>query len=1361
MPQGPDQGFDAEETIAGRYVVESLLGRGGMASVYRVRDRRSGRRLALKRAYACDPDKASKRRALLEREYHTLTQLSHPRIIEVYDYGVDGAGPYYTMELLDGADLDGGGQVPWRETCALLRDVASSLAILHSRALVHRDVSSRNVRRTADGRAKLLDFGAMICMGVAKEVIGTPPFMAPEVLQMQALDGRADLFALGALGYYLLTGRHAYPARRLTDLRDVWRSRPSPPERMVAELPPALGALILQLLSMDRTARPQSAAEVMERLCTIAGLPLEERIDVSRAYLTTPSLVGREQVLVAIRSRMLSLVRGDGVALLIAGPSGAGRSRMLDACAFEGKLLGAVVVRADAGDGASGDWGVARALLSQFLQMLPKESEAAARLSRDVLGHVIDALRIEESVTFSISQPERGLILRELRDFVLALAQTQRLVLVVDDADRIDEPSAAFLAALAHKSQRNSVMIALSIEDQAGGGSSLQLYRSLAHCVTLEPLSRDQTEALVRSLFGDVVNVQLCAGRIHAIAQGNPGASMELAQQLVRRGLARYQAGSWLLPAQLESGDLPPSLAASLVARMQALGPDARELAEAFCVCEGHALDPSGYGALTVHEDPTRVFHALDELVAARVLVADADRYRFSQRGFASVLHEITPPERWVALHLRMARLLARTGGDVVTRAHHLLHAGLGLEAVELLCSLDLVARLPPLSLLEQALEQARKHALAAGTIYRLCMAVTMKASLMMAGESFRRCVPTVLAQLEHDSGLALYRELDGMPAPERLAEALKRTQARYLATPERDRVYAIGDAIRELARLSAAFCSMAVATFDVDLLESLPSVEPLLPLSPALHVLSRLVQGATEGLCGRWRRAQELYEQVLTRLGQPDRAGLDEAQYNRTFLGQQLLLALFDAAIGSDAAEKRAQILENHREMRINAWRVRMILHFNQGNAEAARKCLRRAELLQLQDGGEARYLGSTAAFELYAFSYAGDLLGVKSSVDALDRLAQQHAGWRPVLLFGQSRYRELQGDMQGALDLALAGLELARPGRHSLFYYLACAHVRVLAALGRIDEALARGFEHLDACDREHLLQAKSLIEREFAVVLARAGEHQQAVAMIEPVVQWGESLGAVGLSLGMFYEARARVAMYMKDLPAFEAFAERCALEYKKGQNPVLSAKFAALLEDARQNGIEPSEPARELVALLGPGENETAHDTIRSRILECVDRNDRARCALTMLLQSTDACMGYLYGVHEHEVVLLSGLPELMTDESLSAWVMRQVMAEADAEAIGKATLSDDDRDQAKQDYADGRYHDHEGRTFEATLLIGEREQEQRIAAVLVVACSLGPRMAPPRYMLFEIASRLLEHSDVPGVALAAMIATQDR
>ena len=199
------------------------------------------------------------------------------------------------MELLDGATCASAGAAVARRLRAAARR-RSSLALLHSRRLVHRDVSPRNVRCTADGRAKLIDFGAMVPMGVAKDVVGTPPFVAPEVAAAAgARRARRSVSALGALGYYMLTGRHAYPARRMAELRDVWRSTPPPPIRFASKVPAALSVLIMQLIALDRGTRPESAAEVMKRLCAkIGGLHDDDQAAVLRAYLIAPALVGRD-----------------------------------------------------------------------------------------------------------------------------------------------------------------------------------------------------------------------------------------------------------------------------------------------------------------------------------------------------------------------------------------------------------------------------------------------------------------------------------------------------------------------------------------------------------------------------------------------------------------------------------------------------------------------------------------------------------------------------------------------------------------------------------------------------------------------------------------------------------------------------------------------------------------------------------------------------------------------------------------------------------------------------------------------------------------------------------------------------------
>src|SRR5215471_575312 len=124
----------------GRYRIESMLGTGGSGHVSKAFDQFTGRTVALKRlAMEKLPTRRDRERAqaLLEREYYVLAQLAHPKIIEVYDYGVDDEGPYYTMQWLKGTSLRKETPLPVARACALLCDVASSLAILHSRRLVH------------------------------------------------------------------------------------------------------------------------------------------------------------------------------------------------------------------------------------------------------------------------------------------------------------------------------------------------------------------------------------------------------------------------------------------------------------------------------------------------------------------------------------------------------------------------------------------------------------------------------------------------------------------------------------------------------------------------------------------------------------------------------------------------------------------------------------------------------------------------------------------------------------------------------------------------------------------------------------------------------------------------------------------------------------------------------------------------------------------------------------------------------------------------------------------------------------------------------------------------------------------------
>jgi serine/threonine-protein kinase len=121
------------EKVQGRYQILERLGRGGMATIYRVHDLSTGRELALKQLEL--PENAAAQddvATAFEREFHVLAQLSHPRVVQVYDYGKDVRGSFYTMELLDGGDVRERAPLPWQEACAVAHDVCSALALLHS-----------------------------------------------------------------------------------------------------------------------------------------------------------------------------------------------------------------------------------------------------------------------------------------------------------------------------------------------------------------------------------------------------------------------------------------------------------------------------------------------------------------------------------------------------------------------------------------------------------------------------------------------------------------------------------------------------------------------------------------------------------------------------------------------------------------------------------------------------------------------------------------------------------------------------------------------------------------------------------------------------------------------------------------------------------------------------------------------------------------------------------------------------------------------------------------------------------------------------------------------------------------------------
>jgi hypothetical protein len=450
--------------VANRYRVLGRLGEGGAGEVLRVRDERTSEELALKRLVALG--RADELR--MKREYHTLAGLRHPNVVEVRSFGMDEHDtPYYTMELLDGRDLREAAPMPIEKTCRVLADVASALAFLHTRNLVHRDVSPRNVCLARDGRAVLTDFGVLATMGRARDIAGTPPCIPPEALRRLPLDQRTDLFALGALGYFLLAGRFPYAARSLEDLEDAWRARPAPLGTVRKDMPAALDELILSLTSLDPLARPSSAHEVLDRLGALVTLDARDH-GAPTALLGSGALVGRRRTIERLRDLAQAAARGTGAAVLVEGPAGMGCSRLLAEVGVDAAVAGAVVLTASGESADRGAYGVLGELAYASLREAHDDAVAAARPHAAQLVRILPALGAampDVSPERSAGDPaeERLRFHDAAVRWIFDLAARRPLAVIVDDAERIDEASASVLASLAHHAREQPCLVAIGM----------------------------------------------------------------------------------------------------------------------------------------------------------------------------------------------------------------------------------------------------------------------------------------------------------------------------------------------------------------------------------------------------------------------------------------------------------------------------------------------------------------------------------------------------------------------------------------------------------------------------------------------------------------------------------------------------------------------------------------------------------------------------------------------------------------------------------------------------------------------------------------------------------------------------------
>src|SRR5215470_105453 len=252
-----------------------------MAEVYRARDTRLGREIALKvvnEVFSTDAELVRR----IEQEAQLAGSLNHPNLISVYDVGLHDGSPYFVTELLDGESLRhrlSRGRIPLSTALDWASQMASGLAAAHGKGIIHRDVKPDNVFVTADGQVKLLDFGiAKLAAGAssvglmdetvretgsatsASVMLGTPGYMSPEQVRGAPLDARTDLFSLGAVLYEMLAGRRAFQGPHPAE--SIYAVLNSDPEPLPPDVPLTVARVVLRCLEKEPARRFQSASDL-------------------------------------------------------------------------------------------------------------------------------------------------------------------------------------------------------------------------------------------------------------------------------------------------------------------------------------------------------------------------------------------------------------------------------------------------------------------------------------------------------------------------------------------------------------------------------------------------------------------------------------------------------------------------------------------------------------------------------------------------------------------------------------------------------------------------------------------------------------------------------------------------------------------------------------------------------------------------------------------------------------------------------------------------------------------------------------------------------------------------------------------
>jgi tetratricopeptide (TPR) repeat protein/archaellum biogenesis ATPase FlaH len=691
IPKAPTKPPSSQPTsfAGGRYKVKKFLGEGGKKKVYLAHDTVLDRDVAFALIKTEKLDEVARTRII--REAQAMGRLGdHPNIVTVYDFGDQEGQPYIVLPLMPGGDVEGliekapEHRLPLDKAIEIARSACRGLEFAHAKGIIHRDLKPGNVWMSADGTAKLGDFGLAVAVDLSRltqsgMMVGTVAYMPPEQAMGGKVTTKADLYSMGAMLYEMVTGRPPFVGDdSVSIIGQHINTPPVSPAWHRADLPPALETLIMQLLEKDPQKRPESAAVVLQALEAIEAGTLKKEPSKENAPSENPLyrrvFVGREPELRQLQGAFDGAMSGQGALTMVMGEPGIGKTELCEQlstyvtlrggrtlvghCYEEGSLSLPYLAFVEA---------LRSYVLSRDIKDLREELGTGAADVARIVSEIRERLKVKLRPQKD-PEEERYRLLQAVTSFLTNAACVQPLLVVLEDLHDADKGTLDMLTHVSRHLAGARLLIIGTYRDVEVDRSH-PLSAALAELrrvssygrVILRGLNADEVRRMLESITRESVPWGL-AEAVHRQTEGNPLFVQEVVRYLAEEGLITQKEGRWrpTKDTPLEM-NIPEGLRDVIGKRLSLISKECNQLLSvASVIGRDFRLEVLKKVSGLSEEE---LFSALEEAKKAAVIeersgMGAAVTYRFAHAFFRQTLYEETIAPRRIRLHQQLARAL-------------------------------------------------------------------------------------------------------------------------------------------------------------------------------------------------------------------------------------------------------------------------------------------------------------------------------------------------------------------------------------------------------------------------------------------------------------------------------------------------------------------------------------------------------------------------------------------------------------------------------------------------------------------------------------------------------------------------------